>query len=421
MSTSSEALFEETNVLQYLHEISSYPMLDPCEEFCLSTCIRAEVYLDSIPAEDPEEITVTLLENFSREWETFGESLGAYNNARKSDFISPELDVLTDEIRQYAPQRLKSQKSVLFDFLNQNSLCNDTLWRAACTHLYNACLCIALLPEELRPDHPAEECFPASVTAHFEDVHSRSEKAKDLVVTAHLRLVYSIARHYVDRGADIDDLTQEGNLSLWHAVEKFDPILGYRFSGYATWWIRRDLTRSLAEQSMIVRVPTHTFEAIMKIKRIRREMEALNGTPPTDEELAKAAGVNGSRDRDAAQKVRELLQMVELPVSLGYSAEDSDDEYEFPKLSHEARLLLPEEEVDRRLLREKLNKAMSSLKGRECFILEHRYGLFGEEKMTLDQLGKELGISSERVRQIETLALRKLQNVSPIHDFKDFS
>jgi RNA polymerase primary sigma factor len=233
----------------------------------------------------------------------------------------------------------------------------------------------------------------------------RSVRAlRDRMVVSNLRLVISIARRYVNRGVDMADLVQEGNIGLLRAVDGFDYRLGYKFSTYATWWIRQAVSRSLAERSRTIRLPVHVHEALVKLNRTTDRLVHRLGREPTIEELEQATGLSEER-------VRQLFELVVEPLSLESPlAEDSDASLGQRVVDENA--LLPDEEAEQVRLKSALLGALSMLEPREAQVLRMRFGLDMNREHTLEEVGRQLGVTRERVRQLEVRALTKLRHPS---------
>jgi RNA polymerase primary sigma factor len=273
------------------------------------------------------------------------------------------------------------------------------------------------LAQAIERGHEASERLAASPIEDVEreelqDLVRQGNAAREALTDANLRLVVSVARRYSNRGVPLIDLIQEGNLGLLRAVEKFDWRRGFKFSTYATWWIRQAVSRAIADDARTIRIPVHLYDVVNRMARLSAQLHQELGREPTDEELGAVLQIS-------AERVRELIQVLPAPISLdGFVGEDQDTRLSDVVADDGATNL--EWAAEQRLLADQIHDTLLTLTPRERRVIERRFGLGDDSDETLTAIGREIGVTRERIRQIESTALRKLRHPSRAKRLRGF-
>ncbi|MBT3321879.1 MAG: sigma-70 family RNA polymerase sigma factor [Anaerolineae bacterium] len=442
----------------YLSEIGQVDLLNINSEFRLATMVEAQNFMQSSLCQlagdglSAERNTYKLI---IKELLLFWAALNKSVEENKAEL--PDLGLMLAEAQSLHQNWEKDKPSYTRAYLNSGKWGQDENWNELAKQVYGIFLSFYMLPfsyakwllEHIhtRKKMPVRPTFYKNLPSdeelqwELDAVAFRADSASQALSRANLRLVVSVAKHYMGRGVSFLDLIQEGNLGLLRAINKFDPRRGFKFSTYATWWIRQSINRSVAEQARTIRIPVHLFEAISRIFRMQRKMTQELGHIPTSAELVLSTEyLSGDDIRDilsaqkskkpiseelqkrwniAIKKIDNILKVAEEPVSLEVPI-GGDDASQLGDFIEDEDAISPADAAAHEMLKEQIQSAISALPEREGLILKLRFGLDNHKEHTLEEVSHQFGVTRERIRQIEAKALRKLRHPSRSQRLRDY-
>ena len=454
------AALRDDPVQMYLNDIGTIDLLDVHQEFWLGARLLSTRRMDRVKRESPEVDTdhPQCADLFSAIYDDLWVKFRRIEeDVKRLRMDCPDWEKIIDEARALRVSWFLEPPSYTRDYLDNGLWGENEEWGEVARNIFHFFVAFYSFPDAVaswlkshlleKKKMPAVKKFQEQLPPddelqiEIEDLWSRYYEAYNALIRRNLKLVVSVAKHYIGRGNSFLDLIQEGNVGLLRAVSKFDPTRGFKFSTYATWWIRQSVSRSIADQARTIRIPVHVFETVTQLLRIRRRLTQELEHEPTLKEIALETEYLSAADkkaikeilreentlppdllrkwREATSKVHRYLRAAEDPMSLDRPVGDEDDN-QLEDFIQDEDAASPIEATAKEMMREQLGKALDNLSVRERQVLELRFGLMDGKVHTLEEVGAYFDVTRERIRQIEATALRKLRSPNVSYKLEDY-